>query len=496
MSGGCLENTIKEKALEAWNEKRALSWTVDTTDDQDQWLGYGLGCKGTMTLIFEPILFAEGETISVLDTMLQGDQGGTQIIHAFCPSQGSVKRAMKKKGKPWSIQKGFPEPLLQDDTLETWISLKETLTASVKITVFGSGRDVVPLLKLATSLSWDTTIVLRTEFKTFDEDIPTSCTIKHGYLREAARCKDQQNHYIVLMTHNFESDLQLLECLAEKTKLNYIGLLGPEHRKQAILKHLPLSQRQSIEAILHAPIGLPLGGRLPKDIALSIVAEIQELHQKNLKNSSLKKHQDISVVILAAGESKRLQGPMKQTLHFKGESLLKRSVKIAKKLGNCRILVVLGHRWQDLAPEVDDDVGILINANYQEGLSSSIKLGFKAAIPQALSMPQSSVLFLLADQPLVSPQHLKALVAKAQKSQRDIVASRGMEKKYFGTPALFAASIEEDIAQLKGDAGCRSIIMSKHADFVDGDRMEFDVDTPEDLASLRNLEGGVDTILL
>ena len=77
----------------------------------------------------------------------------------------------------------------------------------------------------------------------------------------------------VVMSHHLPSDLEYLRSLA-RTSIPYIGLLGPAQRREKLLSDLGGAEAASLRPRLHAPVGLPLGGRTPESIALAIVAEI------------------------------------------------------------------------------------------------------------------------------------------------------------------------------------------------------------------------------
>ena len=58
----------------------------------------------------------------------------------------------------------------------------------------------------------------------------------------------------------------------------YVGLIGSRRKKAVIFKELIEGDGvdpKSLERV-RCPIGLPLGGETPEEIALSIVAELQQ----------------------------------------------------------------------------------------------------------------------------------------------------------------------------------------------------------------------------
>src|SRR5215471_20367374 len=76
----------------------------------------------------------------------------------------------------------------------------------------------------------------------------------------------------IVMSHHLPSDLAYLRVLAAGT-IPYVGLLGPAVRRERLLEDLGADAGR-LEGRLHAPVGLPLGGRSPESIALAIIAQL------------------------------------------------------------------------------------------------------------------------------------------------------------------------------------------------------------------------------
>ncbi len=86
------------------------------------------------------------------------------------------------------------------------------------------------------------------------------------------------NCYIVILTHDHKLDFEITAlALHEKTK--YIGLIGSKTKKNKfnnLLKN-ELKFETGISPV-HCPIGLDLGGNSPKEIAISIAAELLKVY--------------------------------------------------------------------------------------------------------------------------------------------------------------------------------------------------------------------------
>ena len=160
----------------------------------------------------------------------------------------------------------------------------------------------------------------------------------------------------------------------------------------------------------------------------------------------------VVAIVLAAGFSRRLGSP-KQSLVYEGETLLDRATRIAR--------------------EVADDVVVVTRANNpdaEEGMASSIRAGV------SLAGPGARLLITLCDQPLVTADHLRALIA----IDAPIVATgyAGIA----GVPAIFAPELAPELLALRGDRGARTIIETHGARLVFFEDAEVDVDTRSDIA--------------
>jgi xanthine dehydrogenase accessory factor len=85
-----------------------------------------------------------------------------------------------------------------------------------------------------------------------------------------------QQSYIAAVTRGLPVDEKLIPALL-KTEAAYIGLIGSRRRWAITAKQLQLSETDLKR--IHAPIGLELEAETPKEIALSIMAEITMLRR-------------------------------------------------------------------------------------------------------------------------------------------------------------------------------------------------------------------------
>ncbi len=101
-------------------------------------------------------------------------------------------------------------------------------------------------------------------------------------------------------------------------------------------------------------------------------------------------------ILLSAGESSRM-GELKALLPWQGQTLLAHQISSLAQGGVDRIIVVLGHRSQELLPELEGKPRVewVLNPRYLEGKTTSIKAGLGAL---GSRLPES-ILLLNVDQP-------------------------------------------------------------------------------------------------
>lgn len=159
----------------------------------------------------------------------------------------------------------------------------------------------------------------------------------------------------------------------------------------------------------------------------------------------------IAILILAAGRSSRLGTP-KQLLGYKGQSLLRRTARIAVSVAGAETSALLGFEADLMKKEVGDlPVRILLNPAWEEGIASSIRAGI-------LSLPPSvdAAMLLVSDQPHLTTELLEKIIEARTVSGKPIVAC-----EYGGTvgvPVLFSRSYFDWLLELRGDSGARGIL--------------------------------------
>lgn len=189
----------------------------------------------------------------------------------------------------------------------------------------------------------------------------------------------------------------------------------------------------------------------------------------------------IGVILLAAGASARLGEP-KQLLKFRGETLLRRSAKIALAASK-KVVVTLGARIELARKEIEDlPVEIVENVDWKNGMSGSIKIGLQELLADADEL--NAVVLMVCDQPFADENLLAEIITKFRETDAPIVACA--YQSTLGVPALFHKNLFPELLALDEQTGAKRLIKKYQAAtaeirFPEG---AFDVDTQADYENL------------
>ncbi len=140
------------------------------------------------------------------------------------------------------------------------------------------------------------------------------------------------------------------------------------------------------------------------------------------------------VVLLAAGESKRATG-LKQLYKVKGEYLINIQIEQLLSYGY-EVVVVLGYAAKKIASCIKEDVKIIENPNYHEGMFSSVKRAFEL-------LDAKRLIFCHIDRPLAKKELFEQLI----KSESPIATASYKEKN--APPIMIQSSMREALLTSK-----------------------------------------------
>jgi molybdenum cofactor cytidylyltransferase len=168
------------------------------------------------------------------------------------------------------------------------------------------------------------------------------------------------------------------------------------------------------------------------------------------------RHQ-VAAVILAAGASTRMGRP-KQLLPWGKKTMLQHVVDTVRAAPVDQVVLVLGSQAEEILESLDlgqqpvtPSIRVVINAHPKRGLSSSIQVGLTA-----LNDDVDAALFVLADQPAITPQIIGAIVECYRQTHAPIVAPVHQGRR--GNPVLFARETFPALMRVREDQGGRAIL--------------------------------------
>ena len=160
----------------------------------------------------------------------------------------------------------------------------EPMNQSPELFLFGAGHigvEICQLLKdtpfkvnlIDSRKDWLSNLDLENNIKSFDVDINNFKTFKDAV-------NWGHNCYILIMTHDHTIDFDII-AMALQNDTKFLGLIGSKTKR--VRFHNMLVNELSINegmANVVCPIGLDIGGNSPKEIAISVVAQLLQEHYK------------------------------------------------------------------------------------------------------------------------------------------------------------------------------------------------------------------------
>lgn len=184
------------------------------------------------------------------------------------------------------------------------------------------------------------------------------------------------------------------------------------------------------------------------------------------------------VLILAAGQASRM-GKAKMLLPYKETTILAHIIEEILSTEPTIAQLVTGHYHELIQKEIKtDQVNIVQNLDYQQGMSGSIRVGLTAMLNACSSI--EFLIIVVSDQPFLNRSILLSLINKYQQTKKGIIASsyNGIQ----GTPVLLSSAYFTHLYNLTGDKGARVILQQFPEDIetIEFERGELDIDTMED----------------
>ena len=277
VSGGCVEGAVVKKALNCLELKKSELAHFGVTDE-DAW-EVGLSCGGALDVFIQP--FYPEPMWEVMDELFSKDEGFMLLTHLSEEAEYSI---VKSNGETVGdkVDKGLlPEMEAayyagESRLLSTGVHFVHVFPKKPLMILIGSAHITVELTELAHLFGFETYLIdPRDTFasKTQYKEKPHTVAVK--WPQEVLyELRLDKNAFAVILSHDPKIDDEALKILL-KSEVAYIGALGSRktHAKR-VERLIDYGFRSSDIDKIHAPIGLDIGSKLPREIALSVMAEV------------------------------------------------------------------------------------------------------------------------------------------------------------------------------------------------------------------------------
>lgn len=158
----------------------------------------------------------------------------------------------------------------------------EVINSGPHLYLFGAGHVGQAVCKTLTGTPFTVHVIDERE------EWVTSPELPEGVIRHAQEWQDftedatwdAEKTYVAIMTFRHDMDFTILEhLLKEDRPLRYLGLIGSAGKWARFQQRL-LARSVSAERLqkVQCPLGVPLGGKAPQEVAISLAAELLRIH--------------------------------------------------------------------------------------------------------------------------------------------------------------------------------------------------------------------------
>jgi len=327
ISGGCLEAEVVRKA--GWKVRDgAVVELYSTLFDDTAEIPYGLGCGGTVGLLFEPTRTAEFDAL--LDAMARSLRGEEFTVITWLPGESAAafpggtafaRAVLRGDDSVAFASTGVDAARIDAARIDAAMAARshwdrraggtyvEHLLPPQRLVVLGAGDDAKPVVRMAALLGWSVAVVDgRAQFARA-ERFPEADRVLVASASEAGPLHLSPADAVILMTHSYEQDREWLAALLPIAP-RYLGLLGAKHRSSLLVCEASAMTGMPLTACcerIYAPVGLDLGGDGPEAIALAVIAEAHARCNGRLGRSLRLSAEDVTTQVGQGGATRYSQ---------------------------------------------------------------------------------------------------------------------------------------------------------------------------------------------
>ena len=251
LSGGCIEDDVARhaRAVLAEGSPRLLRY-----GEGSPWFDIRLACGSGISVLVEPVRASEPAVAALLD--------GWRARHPVLWSSDGVTRRAEAAGEA--------------PARDQWDGARYTrlFTPPLRLVLIGEDGATLTAASLAREMGWEVALV--TPGGPSDPPFPGITYHRGDPAGALAAIAPDRWTAIAVLSHDREDDERGLAA-ALQSEAFYVGAIGARARlDQRIARLRGHGVSEAEIARLHAPIGLNGFGKAPREVALSLVAEVAQ----------------------------------------------------------------------------------------------------------------------------------------------------------------------------------------------------------------------------
>jgi len=303
VSGGCLEQDVREVALQVIRSGMPELRSYCSGADEIAAWDLGVGCEGQVDVYVEPA-DARPRERALLDERRPFVACGVMPGKGEKPGTGKrlIVTTDRDEGDLGSQDLNVRAAALARELLETGESgiheiggrsiFFDVLIPPPQLVVLGAGDDARPLVRFAAEVGFRVVVVDRRAGMLTRERFPGAAALLRSTGDELGATTPLEGEcYAVVMNHNFADDQAYLRALL-KTPVSYIGMLGPRQRTDRMLHNLA-AEGPVDEGRVYGPVGLDIGTDGAEQVALAVLAEVLAARSGRRARSLRERHAPI-----------------------------------------------------------------------------------------------------------------------------------------------------------------------------------------------------------
>ena len=233
----------------------------------------------------------ETETGVVLTRRFARTEGGLSSMERTILGKADAAGLAKE-----ALEQGLPVLQRGEDSWEA----AEPFFPKERLIVLGGGHVALPVVEFGAKIGFLVTVVDdRLSFANPGRFPLAEQVVCDSFSHAIEQLAITESDYVCILTRGHRYDADCLRQICQGKEPAYLGMIG-SRRRVGIVKETLLAEGVDAGRLerLKSPIGLPIGGVTPEEIAVSIVAEIIQVKRLSREDKRTRNRSDVDFDVL------------------------------------------------------------------------------------------------------------------------------------------------------------------------------------------------------